>query len=68
MKGQLRTFLKSIGRSLSDRAIRHEAKKRQADARSQTLNEADALTSIVTGEKLGWTGLEEEEVACGNTG
>jgi hypothetical protein len=65
MKGQLRTFLKSIGRSLFDRALRHKAKKRQVDARSQTLNEADPVASFVTGTKSMLTGLAEEGVARG---
>ena len=38
MEGQLRTFSKSIARSLSDMAIRHKAKEGQADARPQALN------------------------------
>jgi hypothetical protein len=61
MNGQLRTFLKSIGRSLFDRALRHKARKRQVDAKSQTLNEADPVASIVTGEKSMLTGLAEKE-------
>ena len=49
MKAQLRTFLKSIGRSLSDMAIRYEAKEWQTDARSQALN-------IL--RRIGWSGMK----------
>ena len=38
MEGRLRTFSKSIARSLSDLAVRHEANDAQADARPQALN------------------------------
>jgi len=38
MEVRLRTFSKSIDRSLSNMAVRHEAKKGQADALPQALN------------------------------
>jgi|GEM_PF-6729573 len=38
MEVRLRRFSKSIARSLSDMAVRHEAKKGQADALPQALN------------------------------
>jgi len=38
MEVRLRTFSKSIDRSLSNMAVRHEAKEGQADALPQALN------------------------------
>jgi hypothetical protein len=38
MEVRLRRFSKSIARSLSDMAVRHEAKEGQADALPQALN------------------------------